>query len=278
MHIRGSGTGGGSSGGGKNRPDSFRQKHRQGQKVRGTLLKRVSNDMAWVSIDGDNLLAQLQSTHREGTRLTFIIQQLVPDIILKEIFERDSVGTNALGLATAFDASRTLFENKIRSIQQGMSAAQTTSRLSHFLELLANNAALYTAFKDATNCAQAISAHLGTSNAGRILYQPWLVPEGRRQTTFIRSFPSQEKNPLIETIIEFEHMDLGVVRTEFLYKKPKAAYKLKVQHPGRNKSLLKHLTVHTHPGLAAETKCLGVTKLPQSEHGGILTELMFRRD
>ncbi|MBI9079150.1 MAG: hypothetical protein JEY79_05355 [Pseudodesulfovibrio sp.] len=278
MRIRGSGTGFDDYGGEKNRSDSFRKKHRLGKKVKGVLLKRVSNDMAWVSIDGDNLLAQLHSAHQEGARLTFIIKQLVPDIILKEVFEHNTATTNALGLTTAFDASRALFESRIRSMHQDTGAAFFLPGSDNFIELLAANKTLYMAFKDAANCAKAISVDLEARNTGRILYQPWLVPEGRRQSTFIRSFSKTERNPLVEAIIEFEHNDLGLVRAEFLYKKPKAVCKIKLQHLGRSKSLLQYLINRIHPDLAAKTDFLGVTKLPQSGHGGILTELMFRRD
>jgi len=275
MRIRSSGSGFDGFGGGGSRSDSFRQKHRLGQKVKGTLLKHVSHDMAWVSIDGDNLLAQLGSTHSEGTRLTFIVKQLVPDIILKEISDYNSVSATALGMASDFDTSRTLFENKFRAIRQLLRLTQATSRLSHFLELLANDTTLLETFKDTTACVRAISTQLETNGIGKIIYQPWLVPESRRQTTFIRNFPKQEMNPLIEITIELEHASWGMVRAEFLYKKPKTGYKLKLQNLTHSKDLFKYLTTRSYPELSIEAECLGISKLPQSGHGGILTELMF---
>jgi len=276
MRIRSSGSGFGNFGGGESRSDSFRQKHRLGQKVKGKLIKHVSDEMAWVSIGGDNLLAQLQSKHPEGTQLTFIVKQLVPNIILKEVFELNSVSANTIGMASAFDTSRILFENKFKTVQDSLSSANPIARLSHFLELLAKDTSLHTAFKDATDCARTISTQLQANNTGRILYQPWLVPESRRQATFVRSFSSHENNPLIETIIEFEHTSWGMVRAEFLYKKTKAGYKLKLQHLKHGKALLKYLNTRQYSELTAETECLGIAKLPQSAHGGILTELVFR--
>lgn len=274
MRIRNSGAGFRGFGG-KSRSDSFKQKHKLGGKIKGKLLKRVSDDMAWVSIDGDKLLAQLHSAHKEGASLTFIIKQLTPDIILKEVFEFSSGSANALDLANNFNTARTLFENRFRSVQQTLKANNATSKVEKFLELLANNPALYASFKDATICAQTISTHLETTTTGHLLYQPWLAPEGRRQTTFIRNFPQQKPNPLIETIVEFEHSSWGMVRVEFLYKRPKAGFKLKLQHPAQSDSLLHYLTTRSYPDLTTKMECLGVKKLPQNKHGGILTELMF---
>ncbi len=55
MRIRNSGSGfsGFSS---DSRSSSFRQGRRPGQKVRGKLLKWVSEDMAWVEIEGHKLV------------------------------------------------------------------------------------------------------------------------------------------------------------------------------------------------------------------------------
>ena len=133
MRIRNSGAGFRGFGG-KSRSDSFKQKHKLGGKIKGKLLKWVSDDMAWVSIDGDKLLAQLHSAHKEGASLTFIIKQLTPDIILKEVFEFSSGSANALDLANNFNTARTLFENRFRSVQQTLKGNNTTSKVKKFLD------------------------------------------------------------------------------------------------------------------------------------------------
>lgn len=276
MRVRNSGGNFGSFGGGENRSDSFRKKHRLGQKVRGKLLKNIADGMAWVSIDDDKLLAQLQNAHPEGARLTFIIKQLVPDIILKEIFEFDAGTSQALGMASSFDAARTLFENKFRLIKKHTIDASSLSRQATFLHSLASDRNLYVAYMDAANCAHAISAQLSSNNVGHILYQPWLVPDSRRQTTFIRSSSSNKTHSLTEVTIEFEHMAWGMVRAEFLHRHPKTGYKLKLQHPSQSDNLKRYLIARTYPGLSTKLECLGVSKLPRSGHGGIIAELMFK--
>lgn len=229
----------------------------------------MPESMAWVTIDGDKLLAQLQRPHPEGARLTFIVKQLVPDIILKEIFESSAASANALGLASSFDTARTLFENGFRTARKGMSAPL---QFDIFLQAIGSNPKLLPLFLDAAGCAQTVSAHLDQSRQGRLLYQPWLTPDGRRQATLVK--PSEHS--LTEIIMEFEHDAWGLVRAEFLYKSPTISYRLKLQHMTQAQSIEAYMTQRVHPNLAIQPECLGVTKLPQSQHGGLLAELMFR--
>ncbi len=168
MRVSGSGGGYENSGGRNNRSDSFRHKHHLGQKVKGTILKYISDDMAWISIDGNKLLAQLKSTHQVGSRLTFLIKQLVPDIVLKEIFEFDSDKADVLGLASSFDTARTLFENRFRKRLSNRPSTPYLFSPETFLEDLISDISLYAAFKDAVDCASSISNHLEIKNKGCI--------------------------------------------------------------------------------------------------------------
>lgn len=274
MRIRGSGSGFGSFSGKDDRSESFRQKHRLGQKVKGTLLKNIAESMAWVAIDGDKLLAQLQRPRPEGARLTFIIKQLVPDIILKEIFESSAASTSALNLAKSFDTARTLFENALKKTDTTLPTLGPLCQ-TDFLFILANSPKLYTLFRDATHCAQTISNELEYAQKGSLLYQPWLAPDARRQVTHIAN-PRPGKGTLIETTMEFEHDSWGLVRVEFLCKGTTAGYKLKLQTLSHTKALTRYLSTRNHRDLALDLTCLGVTKLPRRQHGGILAELLFR--
>ncbi|BCS87409.1 hypothetical protein [Pseudodesulfovibrio sediminis] len=274
MRVSGSGSGGNSFFGGKNRSDSFRQKHRCGQKVKGILLKNLSDNMAWVEINGDKLLAQLEVYHPRGSRLTFIIKQLVPDIILKELTLGQTTGSTPLNLASAFDTARTLFENALR--QELQSAKAVSPRLSQvdFFKLIASNAQLCACYLDATGCARALSTPLEQKGKGRILYQPWYAPYSRRQVTFVHQ--NNEKSALNTSIVEFDHTQLGLVRVEFMYGNGKVAYKIKMQHPKHSTALLRYLAAQTHLELTDQPDNLGIMKLPNFSHGGIITEMVFK--
>jgi len=272
MRIRNSGQGGGGFGGWGSRSDSFRKRHHVGQKVRGMVLKNMPDNMAWVEINGDRLLAQLEVIHPEGSRLTFIIKQLTPHIILKELALRQSVGQSALGIASSFDTARTLFENKLRSELKRRGTAITALSLPDFMELLAHSPELHACYLDASNCVNVISAGL-EKNGSRLFYQPWLYPDTRRQVTCIRQ---QKESDFTEIIIEFDHSVLGLARVEFLHKKATTAFKLKVQRAERSTELLNYLKSRTHPELKVEAKLLGISKLPRQNHGGLITEILFK--
>ncbi|MDC0335444.1 hypothetical protein OAN24_00905 [Pseudodesulfovibrio sp.] len=75
--------------------------------------------------------------------------------------------------------------------------------------------------------------------------------------------------------MECELGRFGMVRAEFLYKASHTGYRLKLQHPSKGEELKQYLKTRKHPALSGSCECLGVSKLPQSSHGGILAELMF---
>lgn len=278
MRIRDSGTGFfGFGGGGGSRSDSFKKGRRVGQKLRGTLLKWVSENLAWVVIDGHKLLAQLQSRPPVGARLTFIIKQLHPEVVLKEIFDASTAGVSALSLARGFENARTLFENRLREHVKLLSSIQQCKRSKAFLDILENDKKLLTTFLDTASCVSAINQSIDTNKQGWLSYNPWLLPSGRRHISILRNNESGNSSGLIESISEFELGDFGMVRVEFLFKHPDTGYRLKLQHLSRGNDLKTYLDSRKYPNLKGDARCLSISQLPQSAHGGILAELMFKR-
>jgi len=273
MRIRGSGKDTGGFGGSGSRSDSFRRKHHPKQKVRGVLLKNVDDNMAWVEIDGDRLLAQLEVTHPEGARLTFVIEQLSPNIVLKELKGGGQQGGGGvLGRANAFDSARALFEAKFIPLVRTPEAAKPHMDSKTFFAMLAVSRDLLARYADAARCAGDLTRCLGEGR-GRFLYQPWLAPESRRQVTFVRKAPD---TGLTEAVVEFDHPDMGLVRAEFLHKDDRMAYKLKMQRMAHAKPLARYLASRVHPNLAGQADPPTIAKLPQSSHGGIVAERLFR--
>lgn len=273
MRISGSGTGNGSFGGGGSRSDRFRRKHRPGQKVRGLLLKNLPDSMAWVDIDGDRLLAQLESAHPEGARLLFLVQKLTPQIVLKELTEGAAAKADALSFMGDFDAARTLFENRFRPALDGAGLAGKPLPIVAFLKLLAGSPELHAAYRDAAACARPIADSLVRAGKGRLLYQPWLAPDGRRQASLVRS--ANAADGLTETLVEFDHARLGLVRVQFLARANELTCKVLLQHPEQSASLARYLASRAHAGSVAVNH-LGVARLPRASHGGIVTEALFK--
>jgi len=275
MRISGSGTGG-SYGGGGSRSDRFRSRHRPGQKVRGILLKNLPDSMAWVDIDGEQLLAQLETVRPEGSRLLFLIQQLVPRIILKEL-----TGTpygrsgGALDRVSDFDSARTLFENRFRPALTQAGLFGRPLPLFEFLRLLAENPLLNAAYQDAAQCALPLSLALQEADKGALFYQPWLAPTGRRQVSIARN--AREASRLDETVIEFDHARMGLTRARFLRKGDALSCRVQLQHPEHADALARYLDTRKRSGTPFKIQILGVAKLPRGNHSGILAELLFKR-
>jgi hypothetical protein len=274
VRISGSGTGG--YGGGGSRSDRFRNRHRPGQKVRGVLVKNLPDAMAWVDIDGERLLAQLETTHPEGSRLLFLVQQLVPRIVLKELSGgAHGNAAGALGRVSDFDSARTLFENRFRPALKQAGRFGRPLPLPDFLTLLAAAPALHAAYQDAANCARPLSLALQEAGKGALLYQPWLAPTGLRQATIVRH--AGDASHLTEILIEFDHARMGLTRVQFLRKTDTLSCRVQLQHPEHATALSRYLDTRRPPGSPLRIQHLGVAKLPRASHGGLLAELLFKR-
>ncbi|OIQ51741.1 hypothetical protein BerOc1_00198 [Pseudodesulfovibrio hydrargyri] len=275
MRVSGSGTGGSYNGGGS-RSDRFRNRHRPGQKVRGVLVKNLPDSMAWVDIDGERLLAQLETARPEGSRLLFLVQQLVPRIILKELTgEAHGNAATALTRVSDFDSARTLFENRFRPVLHEAGLLGSPLPLPGFLALLAADPLLHAAYQDAANCANPLSGALRDADKGTLSYQPWLAPTGRRQATIMRH--AQADSQLTEILVEFDHARMGLTRVQFLRKAETLSCRVQLQHPEHAQSLSRYLDSRQHPGSPFQIRHLGVGKLPRTSHSGILAELLFKR-
>lgn len=262
---------------GRSRTESFRKGRRLGQKVRGILMKWVSDDMAWVNIDDHRLLAQLQSKPPVGAHLTFIIKQLQPDIILKEVFEVAGTAANAISIANDYDTARTLFENQFRPYVAQIAATSPQHRLSEFVTLMGQDTKLLSSYLDAASCLQVIQVAVGKEK-GTLHYSPWLTPTARRHIGVVHPPGTlSEDTPITKSTEECEFQSLGMVRTEFMRKNGNTAYRLLAQHVRHNADLKRYLSTRHHSLSADSLEFLGVAKLPPGKHGGLIAELMFKQ-
>lgn len=231
--------------------------------------------MAWVIIDGHKLLARLQSAPPVGARLAFIVTQLSPEIVLKEIVETPGVGADTLSIARTFETARTLFEDQFRHYGDSIRHAPPSLRLAHFMDLLESNDKIRATYLDTVHCAQAINKTIETNNKGIIIYQPWIVLDSRRQLTFIPDNEPESQSPIVTTQVEFETNELGLVRVDFIFKAPATGYRLKIQHSSSRTKLKHYLSSKKHPLIRGNIDCLDIAKLPPNMHGGILADLLF---
>nr|WP_319585039.1 hypothetical protein [uncultured Pseudodesulfovibrio sp.] len=243
--------------------------------MRGVLIKNLPDSMAWVDIDGERLLAQLESPRPEGSRLLFLVQQIVPQIVLKELTgDAHGNAANTLTRVSDFDSARTLFENRFRTALKEADLFGRPLPLPDFLGLLAANPPLYAAYQDAANCAAPLSKALQDANKGTLRYQPWLAPTGQRQATVIRQ--ADRESQLTEIVIEFDHARMGLTRVQFLRKADTLSFRAQLQHPEYAHHLAADFETRRYSDTVFQIRHLGVGKLPRTSHSGILAELLFK--
>lgn len=256
---------------GGSRSDSFKKGRKVEDKVRGTLLKWVSDDMAWVNIEGHKLLAQLNSKPVVGATLTFVIKQLTPDIVLKELFAPTGGSSGALSLANSFETARTLFQTRLFQQNATVDYAKSESQ-KRFLVALSSNDQLFAAYVDTINCVNAINSATGQHNIGKLFYAPWIVTEARNHIGLVKRAPTG----MSEIRYEFELPSLGLIRADFLYKTSTVSYRLRLEHPHYASEIKRVLGTCQIQGIDS-AHCLGVGPLPKHQHGSVLAELLFKK-
>tara|TARA_B100000683_G_scaffold257458_1_gene278993 strand:+ start:1791 stop:2609 length:819 start_codon:yes stop_codon:yes gene_type:complete len=256
---------------GGSRSDTFKKGRKVDDKVRGTLLKWVSGDMAWVNIEGHKLLAQLNSKPLVGATLTFVIKQLNPDIVLKELFAPTGGNSGALSLARNFETARTLFQTRFHQQKPTVGFGQSADK-RHFLDALSSNDQLFAAYVDTLNCIKTINSTIDQHKNGILFYTPWIVAGARNHIGLMKLDPVG----ISEVRYELELPILGLIRADFLYKPSAVSYRLRLEHPSYANQIKRVLGTCHIEGFD-NFHCLGVGPLPKHQHGGILAEILFKQ-
>jgi hypothetical protein len=202
--------------GADSRAERFRRTHREGQTVRGSLLRQGADGLAWVRIDGQELLASVAGEHTPGRELFFRVERLQPDIVLKQL--RGVRGASGAPLAAIrLQAEVARFEALLDAalldgalpggsalgagesdasgdssggLVQGPGAApdDATARRAAFLALVAARPELLRAYAALLAREREINTRLAQTLAARYAYAPWLVPGARGvEVLFLRA-------------------------------------------------------------------------------------------
>lgn len=113
------------------RIEQFRSAHRVGDIVRGELLSYADHDRAWVRMSELVVLASIRPGLHPDAQLTFRVQSLHPEIILKEL---QPVGQTWAKLQT-FAALRQHFETRCKQEHGPNWATQHAELLARHAEL-----------------------------------------------------------------------------------------------------------------------------------------------
>jgi len=231
MRISGYGSGSGGHGGRKDRRKAFRSTHSVGQRVVGAFKGWQDETLAWVEIDGQALLAQLDADPHPGQRFLFVIKQLEPDIML-QVLRPGGAGAMALAqLAQEFWSLRIRFELGMRSlIPRLLEEPRPEAREKLFFVLLREAPEAAEAWAALERSMQEINSWLQTGGKGRLLLAPWLLPQAR-DFEILETEGKDSGVKLRELVAAFDLPDVGHCELRMLLRPPKARYRLLAERP-----------------------------------------------
>ncbi len=259
-------------GGSTERSAKFRKKYKVGEIIQGTLLKWEQPNFGWVQIDELRLLANILTSHSPGDILTFVVQQLYPEIVLKEVsaenFNAQGFYVSLVDVTRHFVSCRSAFQSRASSLFVVLAEQKSLSssdRLAMFLRLLADEPEVAALFFETQKCAADLNSVL---KAKRLYYMPWLVPSGINQEIVLKiKDPGDPENSFYELLLALDLPPSVPVRFRIMYKKPQCGFKLLADDMNLS-TLLSVNYKHIFP------EFISVERIPQHSSGGFLAELL----
>lgn len=248
------------------RQEAFRRRHRPGQKVRARMLRAEGPDLAWVSVEGQELLARVAQLPPPGAPLLFLILSLDPEIRLQDVTPAFVPATPVSSLASDFVSTRQRYDALARNIPDLAQAPENTPAV--LARALRADPALAQAFLACARSAAALSRALEPSR--RLLWQPWLPLGAERHEAVLRRTPGG----LLSLESGFFQPGRGQARIRLLCKPPRASYRVLLENPGAWPEPPQPPFPDLH-GLTLEY--LGAESLPTGSSGGVLADALAGR-
>ncbi len=197
-----------SSGG--DRARIFRNRHGVGERVRARLLGWEQPGLAWVDIQGQELLARIHSAPDPGQTLSFLVVQLYPDIMLQELHGGASgqgAPLDMTGAVHAFWTARSLYESAARPLLNDWTAHRPPARdrRKSLHAVLGRSPEAMPLYLRLLGAVQVANAFLGAAGAGRLCYPAWLLPpRALAAEMLVRAQPDgPDNNGMEEALLAF---------------------------------------------------------------------------
>ena len=170
------------------RSEYFRNRHRPGDRVRGTILGYEAPGLAWVEIEDHHLLARIGPGGLAGERRFFRIVTLYPDIVLKDLSGSHKADSDLRRLLGVFRGLRDRFEST--PAVPGTTPLSLPGSPSSRFRAMRRHPLL----KDIRQHLRRMNQCLGRDK-GRVVHLPWLFPQARQQEGLLtgRAFTNPEQ-------------------------------------------------------------------------------------
>lgn len=149
------------SAGPSSRVQRFRQQHQIGHYLHGEIVSLISPGRAWIRIGDLTLVAAIRRVARPGDILTFRVESLEPEIILKEITETGLMPSQI----AQFCKARSEYERQF-PVPAGPMWTQ------RYLDILRHDTARLAVYLHLRSMIRAMNARLDASQT--LSYCPWV--------------------------------------------------------------------------------------------------------
>lgn len=273
--------GGGFGDGGKkdrDRKAAFRRKHSIGQRVKGVMLRWEIPGYAWVRVGGEEMLARIETKPEPGQTLLFLVEQLIPDIVLKGLHGAAAVAGGGLSdLAQDFFTARAHLESLVRVSLESAPAGiierlQTPATAQEgYLAMVKAVLEAHEAYADVQNHLAAVNQALLQRGAGELHYWPWLLPRAREMEALFPPADAENKGAqggLSEVLMAFYYEQYGHVQLRALLRPAgadggaTARYRLFLDRQELADELAEAISPRLSAQLGADAQCLGVSPVP----------------
>ena len=225
------------------RKRSFRKRHRVGEELRGVVLRPAGQGLAWVRVDGHELLAVLETASEPGQLLYFRVNQLTPEIVLQELRVVPPEQADLPDLLRMGFISRSRLESASLSLDSGETGESgetdqgtPSERKAAFLQRLEESAELRGLYAGLSELEELINIRLANRHGqgtARFSFTPWLVPLARDQEALHVQHPAEEQGQGIsDYLFGFTLPGLGRCHVRVLEQPPLARFRLILEKPG----------------------------------------------
>lgn len=231
MRITGYGSGSGNFGSPRDRRKAFKRSHSIGQRVVGAFMGWQDENLAWVEIDGQPLLARLDADPNPGQRFLFVVKQLDPEIMLQVLTPKGGGGQALAMLAQEYWGERVGFEVAFKPLADELQKIpEPEARKDVFNQHLQQDAKAGQAYARLHSAVRHVNSWLSSYKKGRMWLAPWLLPAARELEILVVS-GSEKGVTLNELTASFALPKLGHCELRMLLRPPEARYRLSMERP-----------------------------------------------
>ncbi len=245
-----------------------------------------------MDVEGHEMLARISSRPEPGQQLSFLVIQLYPDVVLKELRGLGE-GFSPGGLLHLYRTVRDEFERAMggpESWAAGGEISPLGERKTQFFEDVARNPEALARYVRLLELLDGVNGYVGSAGEGkaegegegRVWYLPWMVPGATGQELLLRQWPGdgsgdglddgtgdvsgddfgEKVGGIREIVFGFTLWGLGRAEVRLLVGPDKSGCRILLERMEFASAVKKLVHKNLPPSLSGSVEILGVGPLP----------------